>query len=604
METSYLGGALVPDVPRRYPPPDDDTWRWNGPAGEQFLRARGGCVRVYTWDGLVVLIRGYVRPAASQGPLDLERVAQEIRADYLEFGTLAVDGLDGSFTVALLDGPGGRIVLYRNLVGTGATYYHAGSDGLRFSSNLADLVEADGGTPAPDRDALPTFFLYRTVPGRDTLFDGFHRLLPGEQVCWDARGLTRLQRHTFATLRGRPISPDEALDALEATTADVVRDCAAHRPGAVNLLSGGVDSSYLQAVWNAVGPACEAPPSISVCVDHPRTWQDTDYAVTMSEALGTRHTLVPADGPYADYLTDLLAATGEPPNHVQSAYFGHLAREVVARGFTTGLCGEGADSLFGLGLAGRLTIAAAVRRFVPVSLLRRFGAMAAGLAGRAELAAALRLAEGTEDYAEAQHPVNQVAAFTDREAVSACFGAAAVADAEARRRALVARVAPGGDARDRLHAAGYLGEAAESASLWATLFNRVGADLLCPFLDSRVLRLALNLPPRLRYRFRRPKDLLRRALARVVPARLANRTKLGFGQPVFEWLSPGGQLRPLVERIAGYDFVDRTALRRSLERPNWFLSSLLCYDLWHRIWIDRTVSRPLPVERPATALTP
>ena len=103
------------------------------------------------------------------------------------------------------------------------------------------------------------------------------------------------------------------------------------------------------------------------------------------------------------------------------------------------------------------------------------------------------------------------------------------------------RVAPVGDVRDRLHAAAYLGEAAESASLWATLFNRAGADLLCPFLDSRVLRLALNLPPAVRYRFRRPKDLLKRALARAVIGPLANRRKLGFGQPIFEWLAlPAG----------------------------------------------------------------
>ena len=109
-----------------------------------------------------------------------------------------------------------------------------------------------------------------------------------------------MQRHTFADLRDRPVGATEALDALEATMAEVVRDCAAHRPATVNLLSGGVDSSYLQAVWNRFGPPCDAPPSISVSVDHPRTWQDTDYAVTMADAQRARGTeAVPADGPYA-----------------------------------------------------------------------------------------------------------------------------------------------------------------------------------------------------------------------------------------------------------------------------------------------------------------
>jgi asparagine synthase (glutamine-hydrolysing) len=602
MYTGYLGGAFAPNASRRLPAPADGVWRWTGLAGELILRTRGASSRVFSWDGLVLLIRGYARVAGSRTPLDLERVAREIHAGYVENGTLVVDGLAGSFTLALLDGPAGRVILYRNLVGAGSTYYHATPDGLLFGSNLVDLVDAAGTSPVPNRDALPTFLLYRSVPGRDTLFDGFHRLLPGEQITRDDRGLTRLQRHTFNTLSGRPVAEAEALDALESTMAEVVGDCAAHRPDAVNLLSGGVDSSYLQAVWNKVGPECDAPPSVSVCVDHPRTWQDTDYAVTMAEALGTWHMLVPADGPYAAYLTDLLAAAGEPPNHVQSAYFAHLARETVTRGFTAGLCGEGADSLFGLGLGGHLTIAGAARNFLPLSSLRRLAATLARLAGRDEFATALRLTDISDNEADPQHPLNQVASFTDRDEVVACFGVSAVADAEARRRGLVELVAPGGSSHDRLHAAAYLGEAAESASLWTTLFNRAGADLLCPFLDSRVLGLALNLPPSVRYRFRRPKDLLRRALARAVPAELAQRSKLGFGQPIFEWLAPGGQLRPLAERIAAYDFVDRGAFERSLARPNWFLCNLLTYDLWHKLFIDRSLPRPLPTTEPAVAL--
>jgi hypothetical protein len=107
-----------------------------------------------------------------------------------------------------------------------------------------------------------------------------------------------------------------------------------------------------------------------------------------------------------------------------------------------------------------------------------------------------------------------------------------------------------------------------------------------------MLRLALNLPQVVRYRFRWPKDLLKRALARRAPRELAVRTKLGFGQPIFEWLAPGGQLRPMVERLAAYDFLDSAVLERVRRKPTWFLYSLVCYDAWHRLFIDRTLPRP------------
>lgn len=592
MESSYLGGVRI-RTGWSSPPiaTGEETWSWTGADSDSFLHCRGACARAFAWDGLLLLVRGYARSGRAAEALDIERLAQEVRYHYLESSRLDVDGLEGSFTLALLDGPAARFSLYRNLVGAGATYYRATPGAFLFGSNLADLVEASGETPSANREALPTFFLYRTVPGRETLFDGFLRLLPGEQITWDARGLTRTQRHTFASLRGTPVSADAALEQLEQTMAAVVRDCASHRPATANLLSGGVDSSYLQAVWNRVAPPCYAPPSVSIAVDHPRTWADTDYAVTMSEALGTRHTLVPADGPHASYLLDLLATTGEPPNHVQSAYFGQLARTMVDGGFSAGLCGEGADSLFGLGLANLLHHAAVARTVVPSTTLRRLGSGIARRLGLQTLSATLKLADCINDFSNLQHPVNRVATFADWEVTAACFGEGAVAAAAAQRRALVETYEVGSSALDQLHAAGFLGEAMESASLWTTLFNAAGADLLCPFLDSRILRLALNLPASVRYRFRQPKSLLKRALAREAPARLVHRKKLGFGQPVFEWLAPHGQLRPLVERIAAYDFVDRPALERSMARPNWFLYSLLCYDLWHKLHIERTLPR-------------
>jgi asparagine synthase (glutamine-hydrolysing) len=563
---------------------------WRCPFGddELSLEVRGAAARLFSWGSLALLIRGYVRPAGTSGPLDLEGVAQELRCRYLEANDLAVDGLEGSFSVALLDGRSGRVHLYRNLVGAGFTYYHAGRDGFRFGSNLATLVEAARVTPRENLLALPTYFLFRFVPGAETLFDGFFRVLPGEQITWDGRVTTRRQRHSFADLLTSTINGD-AIAAVDETTARVLVDCAAHHPDAANLLSGGVDSSYLQAVWNRVGGA-GPPRSFSVSVEHPRSRPDNEYALTAAQALDTDHTTVPADGPYADYLVDLLASTGEPPNHVQSAYFGRLARALRAEGVGAALCGEGADSLFGLGLANQIHNAGVVRRLLPLGLLRKTAAAVSGALGFGRVAATCRLADRLTDYAALEHPVNRVAAFADWPAVEACFGREAVHEAAAGRRAILDRLRVSDDPLDRLHAAGYLGEATDSASLWTTLFNCAGADLLCPFLDSRMLRLALNLPRDVRYAFRKPKDLLKRALAQHVGAEMAQRPKLGFGQPIFEWLAPDGQLRHLVERLGRHGFVEPATFDRALWRPNWFLYSLLCYDLWHRVFIERSLS--------------
>jgi asparagine synthetase B (glutamine-hydrolysing) len=102
----------------------------------------------------------------------------------------------------------------------------------------------------------------------------------------------------------------------------------------------------------------------------------------------------------------------------------------------------------------------------------------------------------------------------------------------------------------------------------------------------------LSLPGELRYPFRRPKEMLKSALSRHVPETIARRSKLGFGQPIFEWLSPGGQLRRLVDRLEAREFIEPAVLEQAKNRPGWFLYSLLCYDLWHRMFIERSLARP------------
>ena len=574
--------------------PDEHATDWRCDAAERvlFAQANGAFLRTQFTDELAIVVRGAARLADSSRS-EPDWVLDTIRRHYLRNGELPVEHLEGAFTIALLDGQAGRVLLYRHLVGNGFTYYTQTGDGLLFGSNLAQLVDESGLTPRANTAVLPAYFLYRFVPGRDTLFESVYRLQPGEQLTCDAAGLRRRQRLTFADLRERTGGSGSALERVETTMHRILADWQHDGPPTANTLSGGVDSSYLQAVWNRVQPTgAPRPRSFGVKVDHPRTLPDADYALSAAAALRVQHTLVPADGSYVDYLIDSVATTGEPPNHAMSVYFGHLARHMTAQGFTGGLCGEGADSLFGTAGADRLREARWIRRLLPFGPLRRAGGLLARLLGRDTLPASFALADVIDDVTDPRHLMNQAAVFTEGPAVERCFGTDAVAGAFAGRRALLDPLLVGDREADRLHAVAYLGEAADSASLWTGMFNAAGADLCCPFLDSRLLSTALALEPYQRFPYRMPKGLLKRALARHVPPALAYRAKLGFGQPVFEWLAPGGQLRRWAEGIGRHAFVPNDVRQTALARPGWFLYSLLCYDLWHKLFIERSLPRP------------
>src|SRR2546430_2017722 len=103
MSFGYLGGAWREPLTEPRLGSVADSWNFRTQEQHFFVQARG-CARLFLWDALALLIRGYARPVGSTGQLDLEAAAAEARAHYLENGDLAVEGLEGSFTLALLDG--------------------------------------------------------------------------------------------------------------------------------------------------------------------------------------------------------------------------------------------------------------------------------------------------------------------------------------------------------------------------------------------------------------------------------------------------------------------------------------------------------------------
>jgi asparagine synthase (glutamine-hydrolysing) len=606
IELGFLGGRLGRErsLIRLSQLGEVVSWQASHDETMSFLQASGERLQIDDHDDVAVLLRGLAVVKGSLLPPSSVELAALIRHHYIKHGEFPVDRFEGSFLAVIVDGRSGRVLLFRNLVGGSNIYYTETRGGIVFSSNLAALIDALGGDVRPNLEALPAYFLFRYVPGRETLAEGVYRLMPGEQLMFDGRGLSCVQRQTLADFeasssgQGFPATVDEAMASVLLAWADT-------DPRAANLLSGGVDSSYIQAVWRRVRLKGDVPPrTFTVSLDHPITRDDDHYAISAARMLGADHTLIRVDEPFSVYLLETIASTGEPLNHAQCAYFNHLARAMSAQGFATGLCGEGADGLFGVGSATTIQYARMFERLVPARVLRRLGSRLAAALGRTTIQAAFDLAGRVDDLEHLEHPANQISAFTEWPMVTACFGAQAVAAGAARRRLLLEQYGVPREPLQQLHASGFLGEAIDSAALWTTIFNANGVELACPFLDSRVLRATLSLDVRERFPFRRPKDVLRRSLVREGLAELAYREKRGFGQPVLEWMKPEGALRPLIDRIGEYGFLPRHVLRRSRETPGWFLYNLLCYDIWYKYFIERSLARPhtwpvsevLPVE--------
>lgn len=562
------------------------NWSQAGARGSAIITASEAGMVISASKRACLLLRGHVFATDVSGDTSRSQIADRLRQEYENTGELFIRSLEGSFSVILLDTEGGKVLLYRNLVGTAFTYYFDSGKGLIFGSNLASVLRMPAFEKSINEAALPGFFIGRCVPGRQTLFKNAFRVIPGEMVVYDCNSLKTIQRQTLADLSQGSTLKHDAVEQLEATMEQVVQEHARCDPNAVNLLSGGVDSSYIQAHWNrATTQKGEHPRSITICVDHEMTHGDRDYARSAATALNTDHHELPVTTRISDLLTQAISATAEPPNHLQTAYFIPLAHEMYRVGQRTGLCGQGADALFGEGVIDIIQRARAIARFIPFRFGCRLLSYLARIAGRKYFAEASDLAPFLNSFEYAAHPVNHAGAFAHWPSVYNNFGSELIIRTLRERRQALDDYKVQSDPLQATHAAWMLHDSLDTATLWNTSCNTEGIELVFPFLDSRVIRIGLRIDPAIRFCPTPVKFVLREALARHVPKEIAYRRKLAFGQPVFEWLSPGGPLEQMTADLENHQFLRREVLEAARQKPNWFLYSALCYDIWHKSFL-------------------
>ena len=119
-----------------------------------------------------------------------------------------------------------------------------------------------------------------------------------------------------------------------------------------------------------------------------------------------------------------------------------------------------------------------------------------------------------------------------------------------------------------------------------------------PFLDHRVVELAVAMPTRHKFRRGRGKRMLRQAFGDLLPGAVFDRPKMGFGVPLDRWFR--NELREFAHEI----LLDDRCSRRAIFRPTAVqrlldehcrrrrdhsdrLWALLVLELWHRQWVDK-----------------
>jgi asparagine synthase (glutamine-hydrolysing) len=557
---------------------------------------------------------------------------------YEERGLDFVQQLEGDFAIALWDENARRIVLARDRIGVKPLYYTIAGGRLIFASEIKAILEHPSVSRDIDEEALYHYMTFLTTPAPMTLFAGIKKLPAGCLLTCDARGDVKVTRYWDAIVT----EPDSALinDEQAMTgklrgllTESIEKRMMSDVPFGV-FLSGGIDSTANVAMMARL--MNQPVRTFTVGFRDNAAHSEIEEAREVARLYRTdHHEITIGQQELLDFLPDLVFHQDEPladPVCVPLYYVSKLARE---SGTTVIQVGEGSDELF----CGYSDYTHYLKFH---DYAWRHMARMPGFLRRAISATGQSLMRMTADkwpsrwHKVAPDLLRRLAAGEE------LFWSGAMIFDEVHKQRLFAR-----GVKQRLNAKG---DGADDFSSYpvvradldrllaakpdAGLLERITyqelklrlAELLLmrvdkmtmatsvearvPFLDHKLVEFALGIPRNMKYRGGETKYILKRALRGIIPDRVINRKKEGFGAPINEWMLDrlGGFIEHTLmnsslrrRELFDYDFIGRLLKEHRRGRVNYsfFLWSLLNLSLWHEQWIENRARVEPEVEREA-----
>jgi asparagine synthase (glutamine-hydrolysing) len=496
---------------------------------------------------------GCARPAVFSTQSDCELPLHLYRRHGLDFTA----HLRGMYAIALHDPGAGSLVLARDPFGIKPLYYAEMPGAFAFASEPGALIEAGIVAPQLVRSVRNELVQMQFTTGRETIFAGINRVLPGETVVIrQGRIVERRRRDALPDGGPLPLCEEEALSRLDTALTESV--CLHQRSDVPfgMFLSGGIDST---AVLATMARLAERPvQAFTIGFAASDVADERPAARAAAAAVGAQHVEIVFDEiDFWTLLPEIVSAVDDPAADYAILPTWALARGAREAGLKVILSGEGGDELFG----GYGRYRSAMRPWWAGGRTPRARGVLDGLG-------VLR---------------GEIAGWRDG------IAAAEVRNSQSRRSAL--QVAQAVDCVDWL-----------PNDLLIKLDRCLmahGTEGRTPYLDTEVAALAFRLPDELKVRRGLGKWLLRRWLADRLPDTQPFARKRGFTVPVARWIAArADQIGPLVARssavgeICRPDAVERlfaAATNKRAARAAW---NLLFYALWHRRHIERAVLPP------------
>lgn len=496
---------------------------------------------------------------------DTEVILNLYQAEGLE----ALARLNGIFALALFDKPARRLILARDRLGIKPLYFSERPGGrLVFGSEVKALLASGEVRAEVDPAALADLLTFQNILGSKTLFAGVELLEPATALIVEEGGRRKWTYWELGFDEDRDRGLAHYRDQVRGVFDEAVKRQLVSDVPVGGYLSGGMDTGSIVAVAaRHIRPFHTFTCGFDTSAVSPEElgFDERVEAERLSRLLDTRHHechLFP--GAMIQVLPRLVWHLEEP--RVGISYQVYYAAALVKKYVTVVLGGVGGDEFFG----------GYPWRYLPIRELGDREAFA-----RAYYRTWVRF---MDDQAKADFFSpgfnRRLGGYSTWESFQAVLAGCRAEDPLNRAMAF--------DARTFLHG---LLLVEDKLSMAHAVEARV------PFLDNEMIDCALRIPARHKLNDETIKLVLKEAMAGLLPHETLYRRKQGFTPPDMSWyrgetldyirrtiLGPEAQTRDYFRPEAVARVIEEHRLGQANHR--FLIWTLLCFEWWHRLFID------------------
>ncbi len=265
----------------------------------------------------------------------------------------AVMRFNGMYAFALWDRHLRRLHLVRDHLGIKPLYYGWNNGIFLFGSELKPLHTHPAFQAEINRDVLSLYLRHNYIPAPYSIYTGIHKLTPGSVLTVDLNDLhAPLTPQPYWSARqiaeqgsADPMqcSDQEAISALDTLLRDGIQQRMIADVPLGAFLSGGVDSSNVVAIMQAVS---SRPVKTFTIGFHESDYNEAAHAAQVARHLGTDHTEIYVSPEEARAVIPLLPRMYDEPFADSSQIPTYLVSQIARRHVTVSLSGDGGDELF------------------------------------------------------------------------------------------------------------------------------------------------------------------------------------------------------------------------------------------------------------------